>query len=79
MTTETLITFTLFTVLNTLLYPYSRFVYEKILGFIIGDNVFYGNAIIVLLFKLFTMWLCWFFAFVVAPAGLIYLYFNAEK
>ena len=27
-------------VLNVFIYPYSRFVYESIVGFILGDNVF---------------------------------------
>ena len=30
---------------NTFLYPYSRFVYESIVGFIFGKNVFFVNAI----------------------------------
>jgi hypothetical protein len=69
-------------VLNTFLYPYSRFVYETIMDFIVGDNLFFGNAIFVLLTKLFTMVLCFSLATVIAPIGLLYLYFhhtNKEK
>lgn len=58
----------------TLLYPYSRFVYERVIGFVVGENVFFGNALFMLTVKVFTMMLCWGFAYVIAPVGLIYLY-----
>ena len=61
-------------VINTLLYPYARFVYESIVSFIMGDNVFFVNAIMLLMTKLFTMLLCWGFALFIAPVGLLYLY-----
>jgi len=64
---------------NTLLYPYSRFVYESIISFIMGDNVFLVNAIFMLIVKLFTMFLCWSFALFVAPVGLAYLYFHHTR
>ena len=69
----------LFTVVSTLLYPYSRFVYESIIGFIMGENVFFVNAILMLISKVFTMLLCWTFAVFVAPIGLAYLYYHHSK
>ncbi len=68
-----------FIVLNTLLYPYYRFVYERIVGFILGENVFLVNAIFMLIVKLFTMMICWMFAVFVAPVGLAYLYYQNSK
>lgn len=68
--------------INTLLYPYSRFVYESIVGFIMGNNVFFfqGKLFFVYWFvKFATMWLCWAGAFFVAPIGLIYLYFRNSQ
>lgn len=62
-------------IVNTLLYPYSRFVYESVVGFIVGDNLFWTNAILLVIVKLFTMMLCWSFAIFVAPVGLAYLYY----
>jgi hypothetical protein len=59
---------------STVLYPYSRFVYESIVGFIVGDNVFYLNAWILLFWKLLTMFACWALAVGLAPLGLTYLY-----
>ncbi|EEW2040094.1 hypothetical protein ACPTC0_004676 [Escherichia coli] len=66
-------------VANAFIYPYSRFVYESIVSFIMGDNVFYINAIFMLSVKLGMMLACWFFAFCIAPVGLIYLYFVHSK
>lgn len=62
--------------INTLLYPYSRFVYEGIVGFILGNNVFFVNAFFMLVVKFMTMALCWSAAIFVAPIGLAYLYFR---
>lgn len=69
----------LFTVASTILYPYSRFVYESIIGFVMGQNVFYVNAIFMFVTKFLTMAMCWVFAIVVAPIGLAYLYFHHSK
>lgn len=69
----------LFLVVNTLLYPYARFVYESIVGFIMGGNTFFVNAIVLLVVKFFTMAVCWVCALFIAPVGLIYLYFHHSK
>lgn len=66
-------------VLNTLLYPYARFAYEGVVGFIVGNNVFFVNALVMLFVKYLTMGLCWSFALFIAPLGLIYLYFHHSK
>ncbi|MGR2738973.1 hypothetical protein ACUY1T_11050 [Billgrantia sp. Q4P2] len=60
---------------NALLYPYSRFIYEQAVGFLLGDNVFFVNAVMLLVVKIFTMTLCWSFAIFIAPLGLAYLFF----
>lgn len=65
--------------INTALYPYSRFVYESIVGFIMGNNVFIANAVMLLVAKLFTMALCWGAAIFIAPVGLAYLYYHHSK
>ncbi|MBW8832737.1 MAG: hypothetical protein JF606_25735 [Burkholderiales bacterium] len=66
-------------VVNTLLYPYSRFVYEGVTGFIMGQNVFLVNAFFLLFVKAMTMLLCWCLAIFIAPVGLAYLYFRHSK
>lgn len=69
----------LFVIISTLLYPYSRFVYESVVGFIMGNNVFFINAFVMLFAKFFTMMMCWAFAIFVAPIGLAYLYYHHSK
>ncbi len=65
----------LFFGINTLLYPYSRFVYETIIDYIMGNNAFWTNSILFLTAKFITIALCWVFALFIAPIGLIGLYF----
>lgn len=71
--------FIVFCAISALLYPYSRFVYESIVGFIMGENIFFANAIIVLITKLITMLICFGFALFIAPVGLCYLYYYHTK
>ena len=66
-------------VVNTFLYPYSRFVYESVVGFIMGSNVFFLNAFVMLFLKALTILLCWFLAVFVAPIGLLYLYVHHSR
>ncbi|AGL85582.1 hypothetical protein [Pseudomonas protegens] len=66
-------------VVSALLYPYSRFVYESIVGFVMGTNVFYVNAGLMLGVKFLTMFICWFLAMFIAPLGLLYLYWYHSR
>lgn len=68
-----------FAVICTLLYPYSRFVYEGIVGYVMGNNVFFVNAWVMLFTKYMTMALCWAGALFIAPVGLLYLYWHHSK
>jgi len=73
------ITMYVFCAVNTLLYPYSRFVYESIINFIMGNNTFFVNAFLMLFMKSMTMALCWSCAIFIAPVGLAYLYYHHSK
>ena len=68
-----------FAIVSTIFYPYSRFVYESVVGFIMGNNVFFVNAFFMLFVKFMTMALCWTMAIVIAPLGLAYLYFHHSR
>ncbi|MGO3891371.1 MAG: hypothetical protein ACTJHW_10370 [Paenalcaligenes sp.] len=68
-----------FAVINTLLYPYARFVYESVVGFVMGENVFFVNAMMMLIVKFTTMAVCWSMAIFIAPLGLLYLYFHHSR
>ena len=73
------VNFLIMLAVNALLYPYSRFVYESVVGFVIGNNVFISSALFMLAVKLFMMVVCFFCAIVIAPVGLVYLYFYHTK
>lgn len=70
---------TIFGLISMLLYPYSRFVYENIVGFIMGKNMFVVNAFLMMSVKFGTMVICWFGAIFIAPIGLAYLYYHHSK
>ncbi|MEE6076036.1 hypothetical protein [Avibacterium paragallinarum] len=61
------------------LYPYSRFVYESVVDYILGKNAFFVNAALLLATKITTIALCFVFSWAIAPIGLIYLYFYHSK
>lgn len=64
---------------NTLLYPYARFVWESIVEFVVGQNMFFLPAIVLLVFKFATMMLCWQMAVLIAPVGLAYLFWHHSR
>ena len=66
--------------ISTLLYPYSRYVYERIANFIVGENQFIVNPLWFFGVKIVTIIGCWALAIFIAPVGLIWLYFlNAKQ
>jgi len=60
--------------INTILYPYSRFAYESIVEFILGDTILFSSVGIFSILKIITMFLCWMFAIFIAPVGLLIIY-----
>ena len=68
-----------FWIISCFLYPYSRFVYENIVKYIIGNNMFITAVPLMSGIKFFTMAMCWGFAFLIAPVGLLYLYYYHTK
>lgn len=74
-------TFYFFLVVDTILYPYSRWVYETVLGFILGRNLFIAPLDTFFLVKLFTMAICFGLAIWIAPIGLmvIYIYHTVQE
>lgn len=68
-----------FFIINALLYPYARFVYEQVIGFILGENIFFINAMVMITAKIVTMILCWGFLIFIVPLGLAYLYYYHSK
>lgn len=60
--------------LSWFLYPFSRFVYESVVNWIMGGNIFITNALLWLIMKLLTMSFCFMFAVFLAPIAWIYIF-----
>lgn len=61
-----------FLVVCTFLYPYSRFIYETIFG----GKFLVINVVLLFIPKLLGILLCWVYAMIIAPIGLVYLYYH---
>lgn len=62
-----------------ILYPYAHFVYDSIVGFIMGNNVFFINSNIMIPWKIARMVLIFGSSLLIAPLGLTYLYFHHSR
>jgi hypothetical protein len=65
--------------ITTLIYPYSRYLYESVISFIMGNNSFYIDISDYLFYKLLTMCLCWSLAIFIAPISLLFLFLNQVR
>ena len=68
-----------FVIVSCLLYPYSRFIYDKLLGAVerFVTSLLSGNM--AFLAKGFTVFSCFCFAILMAPIGLFYLYHYPDE
>ncbi len=64
---------------SALLYPYSRFSYEGMITYILGNNLFVLPAIIMLFTKFITMTMCFILSPLIAPLGLAWLYWYHSR
>ena len=69
----------IFAIISTLLYPYSRFAYEEVVGFLLGRNLFLINSIVYLIAKVMTMIICWALAIFIFPLGLVFIYYYQKQ
>lgn len=65
--------------LVTFIYPYARFVYEFIAGFIFGDTVIITNIKVMLVWKIVIAALLFCLSMFIAPVGLVILFFYNKK
>ena len=62
-----------------ILYPYSRFAYESLFRYITGDKIFIASSSLSIIAKIVTMFLCYILSIVIAPIGLVILYYANNK
>jgi len=68
-----------FLAISALLYPYSKFVYDSIMNFLLGGRAWAMPTIIYLPWAFFTRYFLWAGAFIVAPIGILFLYIYHTK
>lgn len=61
---------------GALLFPFSKLVWDEIKRVMMGGNVFFLNAFVLLFAKLIINYLLWSFSLFIAPIGLAYLWFR---
>lgn len=71
--------FMIWIVINALLYPYARLVYETVMGFLMGETVYYLPIIILFMWRFFIFLVVFMFSIFIAPIGLLILYFYHRK
>ncbi len=68
-----------FAVLNTLLFPFAKLIWDELRNLAFGNNVIFMNAIFLFMLKWFVNAMLWAFAIFVAPIGILYLWFRTRQ
>ncbi|HHF2906887.1 TPA: hypothetical protein ACPJZ5_004752 [Vibrio diabolicus] len=65
--------------INTLLYPYSRYLFESLIKFLFGNTRFDKSSGVLMVLKLLSVVFCWSTALFIAPFGLLYIHFRGSR
>lgn len=68
--------FYVFLGVNFLLYPFAMFVYDSAVSLLIGNNVWITSGIFALIWGFIKTLLIYFFSILIAPIGILILYFT---
>lgn len=69
------VSFILSMLINTIFYPYAHLVYEKGKAFFAGDTEPFGNDLLGYLLRITLILMCFMFATLLGPLGLLYIYY----
>lgn len=64
---------------NTILFPFSKLVWDEVMNMVLGRNVIFVNALFLFGAKILINATLWVFAIFVAPIGLIYIWFRTRE
>jgi len=64
--------------LSTLLFPFAKLVWDEIMGMLMGRNIVIMPALILFFVKLMVNVLLWAAAILIAPLGVLYLWFKTR-
>lgn len=65
--------------ISTLLFPFSKLVWDEIMSLMLGRNMFVMNAVFMIVIKLFINVLLWGCAVFVAPLGILWLWHRTRE
>lgn len=65
--------------LNLLLYPFSVFVFDRIMELFFGNSILIGNFIFMSILSIIKIFILYFFSFFIAPIGMVYIYYSSTS
>ncbi|WP_449470169.1 hypothetical protein [Sphingobium chungangianum] len=68
-----------FFTISTLLFPFAKFVWDEIMSLVLGRNMVFMNALVLLVLKLFVNVFLWAAAILIAPLGILYLWIRTRN
>lgn len=68
--------FYVFLVVNFLLYPFAMFVYDSAVSLLMSDSMWITSVVVVFICAFIKILLIYFFSLVIAPIGILILYFT---
>ena len=71
--------FDLLLILNFLLYPFAMFAYDFLIHLLLGDTVWIVSGLWSLIYSILKIGLIFFFSTLIAPIGILLLYFMNRK
>ncbi|WP_138983494.1 hypothetical protein [Agrobacterium tumefaciens] len=69
----------IFSLASTLLFPFAKLVWDELRNLALGNNILFMNAIVLFMLKLLVNLLLWACAIVIAPIGILYLWFRTRQ
>ncbi|UNV68170.1 hypothetical protein MP387_03555 [Streptococcus oralis] len=69
----------IFFLVSSFFYPFAMFVYESIVELIMGDNILFLPALVLVIWKIVRFFVIWTFSIPIGIIGLIYLYFKVNR
>ena len=64
---------------GALLFPFSKLVWDEIKRVMMGETVFFMNAVILMFLKVLVNFFLWGFSIFIAPVGILYLWFRSRN
>lgn len=64
---------------GALLFPFSKLVWDEIKRVMMGETVFFMNAILLMVLKVLVNFFLWGFSIFIAPLGILYLWFRSRN